>query len=163
MMKSNDISVCLINKDSGNEIARCLDSVKSFADEIIVVDTGSEDNSPDLARQYGAKLVSHRWSNDFSAARNVYLKAAQCSWILVMDSDEVLDIDAATILKWALAEQPKTAFFLNIHNYFHSDKMSCWSGPDDMTEEIMPGVSVSLSTSIRLFPKYSRIQYSYAV
>ena len=70
----------------------CLDSLKGQVDEIVVVDTGSVDATPQIAESYGARLLHHEWTGDFSAARNLGLDAATGDWILYIDADERLEV-----------------------------------------------------------------------
>ena len=85
------ISVCLIVKNEEKVLKRCLDSVKSFADEIIIVDTGSTDNTIDIAKKYTSKIYNFEWRDDFSMARNYGLKYAKCDYIMWIDADDVID------------------------------------------------------------------------
>ena len=84
------ISLCMIVKDEEANLARCLDSVRDVVDEIIIVDTGSHDNTVSIARSYRAKVFYHEWDDNFSAARNVSLDHATGEWIFILDADEVL-------------------------------------------------------------------------
>lgn len=84
------ISVCMIAKNEADNIGRCLRSVKAVADEIIVVDTGSTDETVKIAETHGAKVFSFRWINDFSAARNYALEQAEGDWIVFLDADEYI-------------------------------------------------------------------------
>ena len=84
------LSMCVIMKDSAADIGVCLESVKDGADEIVVVDTGSTDDSVAIARRYTDKVYSFRWIDDFSAAKNFCLEHATGDWILFLDSDEYL-------------------------------------------------------------------------
>ena len=63
------ISLCMIVKDEEENIKDCLDSVQGIADEIIIVDTGSTDNTKSIAKNYTDKLYDYTWKDDFSAAR----------------------------------------------------------------------------------------------
>lgn len=83
------LSVAIIARDNAGEIAKCLKSVKG-ADEIIVLDTGSKDNTPAIATANGAIVYYTRWENDFSAARNRALDYCHGDWILSLDTDETL-------------------------------------------------------------------------
>jgi len=85
------VSVCMIVKNEEKNIRRVLECAKKFADEIIVVDTGSEDRTPEIARELGAKVYFFQWCDDFSAARNESLKYATCDWILWLDADDYID------------------------------------------------------------------------
>jgi len=84
------LSVCLITKNEEQFLAGCLDSVRSLADEIILVDTGSTDRTIEIAQSYGCRVLHRAWDDDFSAARNAGLAAAQGRWILCLDADERL-------------------------------------------------------------------------
>ncbi len=86
------ISVCMIVKNEENVLARCLDSLKELADEIIVVDTGSTDKTKEIAAKYTDKIYDFAWIDDFSAARNFAFSKASCDYIYSADADEVLDV-----------------------------------------------------------------------
>lgn len=90
-MTTPDITLCMIVKNEANHLEKCLSSVQGIVSEIIIVDTGSKDNSKDIALKFGAKLIDMPWENDFSKARNLSLKHATSSWILVLDADEAVD------------------------------------------------------------------------
>ena len=85
------LSACLIVKNEVVLLQRCLESLRSFVDEIIVVDTGSTDNTTEIARSYGAQVKHFTWVDNFSAARNESLRHASGDWILYIDADEVID------------------------------------------------------------------------
>jgi hypothetical protein len=84
------ISACLIVRNEALVLARCLASLAGIVDEIVVVDTGSTDATPEIAAGFGARICRHTWRDDFSAARNVGLDAASGDWILAIDADEYL-------------------------------------------------------------------------
>lgn len=85
------ITLCMIVRNEAETLARCLRSVQGAADEIIVVDTGSTDSTPSIARSFGARIIRFPWTGDFAAARNAGLDVARGTWILVLDADEELD------------------------------------------------------------------------
>ena len=76
------ISLCMIVKDEAVSLQRCLNAVKDVVDEIIVVDTGSIDDTTEIARLHGAVVICTEWNGDFSEARNLSLAAATKPWIL---------------------------------------------------------------------------------
>lgn len=96
------LSLCMIVKNEAVALPRCLTSVQTVVDEIVVLDTGSSDRTPEVAQAFGARVYEFAWCNDFSAARNQSLKHAQGEWILVLDADEVLVADVIPILKQAV-------------------------------------------------------------
>ena len=84
------ISVCLIVKDEEQFLEKCLQSVKDVADEIIIIDTGSQDNTVNIAKRYTDKIYFHPWKDNYSEARNHYLDYAKGDWIFQIDADEEL-------------------------------------------------------------------------
>ena len=84
------LSACLIVRDEAEMLPDCLASIRGVADEIVVVDTGSTDDTPEIARQAGARVFHFDWCDDFAAARNAALDHAQGRWILQIDADERL-------------------------------------------------------------------------
>ena len=104
-------------RNSGKTLARCLNSVKGLVNEIILVDTGSVDNSLDIAHLYGAKIVKDPWQDDFARPRNIGLKLATCQWILIMDPDETISREDHIRLKQLTQQQHYNAFLLTTFNY----------------------------------------------
>ncbi len=85
------LSLCMITKNEEEFLERCINSVKSIVDEIILVDTGSTDKTKEIAKSLGAKVFDYEWEDDFSKARNKSLEHATSDWILILDADEVMD------------------------------------------------------------------------
>ena len=85
------LSLCMIVRNESRDLPRCLASVAGLVAELVVVDTGSTDETPAIAAAHGAVLVHHPWADDFAAARNVALARATGDWILHLDADEELD------------------------------------------------------------------------
>jgi len=85
------VSLCMIVRDAANTLHSCLRSIRPWVNEIIVVDTGSVDGTPELASQYDVKLFHFLWRDDFSVARNESLCYAQHQWLFWMDADDVID------------------------------------------------------------------------
>jgi len=110
-MTTPDITLCMIVKNEANHLEKCLSSVQGIVSEIIIVDTGSEDNSIDIALKFGAKIIDMPWENDFSKARNLSLKHATSPWILVLDADEAVD-------HWRKEQVPDLLGAAHIHGYW---------------------------------------------
>ena len=81
-MKLPTISFCLISKNEEKNIKECIEKVKPAVDEIIVLDTGSTDNTVKIAEELGAKIGHFDWDDDFSEARNTAIEMATKDWIL---------------------------------------------------------------------------------
>jgi len=77
-------------KDGGADLIRCLESIRPHVDEIVVVDTGSTDDSALAAENAGAKVVRFAWADDFAEARNRALAEVKTDWFLSIDADEEL-------------------------------------------------------------------------
>lgn len=84
------VSLCMIVKNEEDVIARCLNSVKDIVDEIIIIDTGSTDNTKEIAKGFTNKVFDFNWINDFSAARNFSFSKATMDYILWLDADDVV-------------------------------------------------------------------------
>lgn len=100
------LALVMIVRDEAATLARCLESARNLVDEIIVLDTGSIDATPDIARSFGAQVHHFSWGDDFAAARNAALAHASCAWNLVLDADEWLEDAARGALDEVLAGPP---------------------------------------------------------
>ena len=89
------VSLCMIVKDEEKVLARCLSSVRPLIDEMIVVDTGSGDNTVKIAESFGAKLAFFDWIDDFAAARNYAFSLASGDYILWLDADDFISPENA--------------------------------------------------------------------
>ncbi len=93
------ISVCMIVRNAADDLDASLGSVLEIADEIVVTDTGSNDDSRAIARRHGAMVEDFPWCEDFSAARNHALARAKEDWVLWLDSDEALEAASIPALR----------------------------------------------------------------
>ncbi|MCZ2344469.1 MAG: glycosyltransferase [Bacteroidales bacterium] len=99
------VSGCLIVRDNAKTIRPCLESLHPWVDELVVVDTGSQDETPAIAAELGARVFHFPWCDDFSAARNESIRYARGSWVFWMDSDDTIDPTNGKRLR-DLADQP---------------------------------------------------------
>ena len=84
------ISLCMIVKNEQSVLARCLDSIKEAVNEIIIVDTGSADNTKKIVGKYTDKIYDFEWIDDFSAARNFAFSKAEMDYQMWLDADDVV-------------------------------------------------------------------------
>jgi len=141
-----EISLCMITKNEEDFLAKCLDSVKEYVDEIIIVDTGSTDNTCKIALTYGAKIYHKAWENNFSKARNFGLNKAKRNWILYLDADETLV--NGELLKELIeqADEDLAGYLFNIYNYYG----------EQLTQ-------IERSVSLRLFRNKPEMRFSGAI
>ncbi|MGS5021411.1 tetratricopeptide repeat-containing glycosyltransferase family 2 protein [Paenibacillus sp. JJ1683] len=101
------LSLCMIVKNEALTLSRCLDSVADLMNEIIIVDTGSTDETKTIAARYTDRIYTFEWKDDFAAARNESFDKATCSYIMWLDADDVLlepDRERLRSLKQRLSE-----------------------------------------------------------
>lgn len=109
------ISACAIVKNEEQNLPRWLACAKALADEIVVVDTGSTDQTAEIARSAGAHVYSFAWRNDFAAAKNFAIQKARGSWIAFLDADEYFpneDVPTVKALIHRFDKEERTAGFL---------------------------------------------------
>jgi glycosyltransferase involved in cell wall biosynthesis len=110
------LSACLIVKNEEKHLPSCLKSICAVADELIVVDTGSTDESVAIAEQFGAKVYHYPWQGDFASARNFANKQASSEWILQMDADEELFPEDQHKVREVIHQDQCNGAYLALHN-----------------------------------------------
>lgn len=115
-MTQPSISFCAIVKNEKQHLPRCLNSVRPYVDEMIVVDTGSEDGTPEIARQQGAKVFAFPWCDDFAVARNYAIAQASGEWILTLDADEELVVNSETFREILAADPEVLVYAIDLFN-----------------------------------------------
>lgn len=113
----NSISLTMIVKNEAHHLTDCLKSVENAVDEIIIIDTGSTDDTIKIAESFNAKIFHFDWINDFAAARNFALSKSNCDWILYLDADERLDKNAAAKLKYYASISDNAGYYCTIKSY----------------------------------------------
>jgi hypothetical protein len=108
------ITACLIVRDEAVRIAECVAAIDPFVDEVLVADTGSQDETVVRAADAGATVITVPWSDDFAAARNTALAACRTDWVLSVDADELAVGDPAS-LRAVLARTSAVALSVEIH------------------------------------------------
>ncbi len=113
-MKKKTISLCMIVKNEENVLDVCLSRVKDYVDEIVIVDTGSTDNTINIAEKYTDKIYHFEWCDDYSAPRNYANQFATCEYILNLDADEL-------VLEYSFFDK----FQKSDREYFSSHILNC--------------------------------------
>jgi tetratricopeptide (TPR) repeat protein len=136
------VSACMIVKNEEEFLPGCLESIRNWVDEIIIVDTGSTDRTVEIAESYGAKVYFQEWSKNFSKHRNFSLSNATCDWILVIDADEEFNQEDVPIVRQAINQRDCRLISVNV---FNSDRAT--------------GECTSFLPSIRLFRRDAGFRY----
>lgn len=106
------LSLCMIVKNEAKRLSGCLASVQNLVDEMIIVDTGSTDETVSIAQSWGAQVHHYVWNQNFAVARNESLQYATGDWILVLDADETLTPDSVPLIRQTI-QQPN-ALVINL-------------------------------------------------
>ena len=134
------ISASLIVKDESKYIRLCLESIKDFVDEIVIVDTGSTDNTKEICKQYTDKIYDYKWNDSFADARNFALSKCTEDWIFRIDGDEEVPVDLKVNAYNAMINGEADAFLVPIKN-------------------VQPDGTAPLSTTLRVFKNDKNIKY----
>jgi glycosyltransferase involved in cell wall biosynthesis len=111
------LGLAMIVKNGAETLRNCLGSVAGLMDQIVVVDTGSTDGSPQLARELGAEVFETPWQDHFALARNAAVKAVSTDWVLVMDDDEQLDPEARDKIPSLLGDEKVGGYLVTLRNH----------------------------------------------
>jgi glycosyltransferase involved in cell wall biosynthesis len=111
----------MIVRDEEEFLEGCLHSVDGVADEIVVVDTGSADSTPAIARSHRANVHFREWTDSYSEARNAGIDLATGDWILILDADERLDEASRSVVLDAVCRDDCDAYLLTQRNYCSDD------------------------------------------
>ncbi|MGH3836287.1 MAG: glycosyltransferase family 2 protein, partial [Pseudonocardiaceae bacterium] len=98
------LSLTMIVRDEESILGRVLGQAAAFCDEMVIVDTGSQDHTLEVAREAGARVLDFAWIDDFAVARNVSLNACRGDWVLWLDADDVVTSDVQTAIRGAKRE-----------------------------------------------------------
>lgn len=141
------ISLPLVVKNEEQYIERCLKSIVDVVDEIVVIDTGSYDNTLNIVRKYTDKIYSFKWSDSFADVRNFALSKCTGDWILRLDADEELPEEFVVPLWEAIQNDEFDIGLLNIYNFLED--------PDKFHP-----AKYSVSKTARIFKNLPEIKFS---
>ena len=116
-----NLSICIITKNECENLKICLDRIKDLGCEIVVVDTGSTDDSRKIASAITPCVYEFAWCDDFSAARNYAVQKAGNDWILFLDSDEFVDMFDMPKLLEQMQTMPASIGHIHIKSLYESD------------------------------------------
>ncbi|MGC8744191.1 MAG: glycosyltransferase [Verrucomicrobiia bacterium] len=122
----DQLTVCIIAKNEEKNIEGCIKSILPVASQIVVVDTGSQDATAQIARSIGAEVYSFDWIDDFSAARNYALKKARCGWVFALDADEQITSEEHEKLISHLRNRAAVAYRLPLVNVGREIEGACY-------------------------------------
>lgn len=163
LRKSFTLSTCMIARNEAGKLADAIESAAPISDEIIVVDTGSTDDTVHIAERLGAIVKTIEWGDDFSAARNEALRLASSEWILVIDADEALspsDLQKFSSLKpggdvWG--------YSMTTRNYSADRRIIGWRSVQSPDEPCRGQPGWFPSAKVRLFRNLPEIRFEGAV
>ena len=121
MYMENDYSItlCVIVKNEEKKLPRLLSSINDMVNRIIVMDTGSVDNTINIAEQYGADMISYSWNNNFGDAKNAVIKQVCTEWVLILDADEVVTEQLKKEIKNIVSSDSRcSGYFFPRKNYY---------------------------------------------
>lgn len=117
MKRAPRISLCMIVKDEEATLERCLRSASSYVDEIVIADTGSSDRSVEIARSFGAHVVSEPWADDFAKARNRTIAESTGDFMLFLDADETLTPEAGVEIRSLAADRSVLGVYFPLRDF----------------------------------------------
>ena len=153
------ISLCMIVKNEERFLKDCLDSIKGVVNEMIVVDTGSNDSTIQIAKEAGAFVFETEWDNDFSKVRNLSLSKANFSWILVLDADELISGSDVKEMGKLITSKDVYGFRLNLRNYVERSNLTNVISCSGTYPEEKNYTAYIPQDVVRLFRNYSKIEY----
>jgi glycosyltransferase involved in cell wall biosynthesis/Flp pilus assembly protein TadD len=122
--ESARLTLCMIVRDEASRLGECLASAAEAVDEIVVVDTGSADNTIEIARDYGARIGHFDWCDDFAAARNESLRLATGDWVLWLDADDRLPAEYVNTIRRLVSGPRDRGYFFVLDDQGY-ESVSC--------------------------------------
>lgn len=153
------LSLCMIVKDEEFFLRRCLQAVCDHVDEIVIVDTGSTDQTRAIAADFTDRIFDFKWVDDFARARNYALEQASGDWILVLDADELLEKADAESLRRIIRDTDQDAFFLQQYNYSNNPLEPDWIPVEQPSDYSLDYRGYRKNPIARLFRNREDIRY----
>lgn len=152
MKKNNTLTVIIPTKNEASFLENCLRSVK-FADEVLVLDSGSSDNTIDIAQQHGARVITYQWRG-FRYAHTYGAQLASGNWLLYVDADERVSKKLASKITKLLTHPTESAYAVNRKNFIMGKSLE-YGGwyPDQVTRLIKKEALVDWIGELHEYPK----------
>ncbi len=157
------IALCMIARDEAVFLEQCLQSVAGWVDEVVIVDTGSCDDTVAIGRRFGVQVVSQAWQDDFARARNTALDLARAKWILVLDCDEVLARQDRVRLEALLVDADADAYRMTTYNYSNEANRADWVSCQGLAKEEKGYPGYFPTTKVRLWRNRRGVRFEGAV
>ena len=157
------VSLCMIARDEAGFLEKCLANVEGLVDEIVVVDTGSTDDTLAVARRFGARIHRQMWNNDFAEARNRALESARGQWILCLDCDEVIAPQDWASITSQLQGATADAYRFTTRNYSDQPNETGWTACDGEYEEERGHPGWFPTSKVRLWRNRPQFRFQGAV
>ena len=153
LLKRPTLSFLILTKNNEKTISRSVESISELADEIIIVDNGSTDNTLDILKKYKMKVIQNTWKDDFSQARNKGIEEAESDWIFCLDADETISyLDGQGLLE-LIGKMNFDGFIFQTRNYTNdSSILGFISNKGEYKEE--QGKGHIVSSKVRLFKNF---------
>ncbi|MGH9560159.1 MAG: glycosyltransferase, partial [Terracidiphilus sp.] len=157
-----DVALSMIVRNEAKMLRGCLESLRGVVQEMVIADTGSADETAQIAREFGARVLNIPWENDFAAARNRALEGITSEWILSLDADERLDAESVSAIASAIGGRP-AAYQVTIRNYVLSLEDRIWDRPaqpnDNRLAEARAYPAFVNHENVRLFRRAPEIYF----
>jgi glycosyltransferase involved in cell wall biosynthesis len=138
---TNSITLFVMARNEQRAIRRCIESASEFVDEVLMLDTGSKDDTVSIAHEIGAKVIHREWDDDFAASRNFGLSAVRTDYVLSLDADEWLVRGYDTLTNIRQSNTQRVVF-----------EVGMYMGPFDGDEKSISDMTGTFFTP-RLFPR----------
>ncbi|MCK4386455.1 MAG: glycosyltransferase, partial [candidate division Zixibacteria bacterium] len=157
------VAANIFTKDEEKNIARCIGSIIDVVDEIVVVDTGSTDNTLIEAINAGAKTGQLKWNDDFSEPRNKAIDLSSTDWILSIDADEVLPERGKEEIKEMACRPEIAGWHMDTMTYIKHSKQLNVMVNDGTYKEGREFPYYVISTKTRMFQRGGGIRWRFPV
>lgn len=116
------ISACMIVKNEEELLPGCLDSIRDWVDEIVIVDTGSTDRTVEIAESYGARIYHQPWEGNFSKHRNYSVELATSEWVFIIDADERIEPEGLPVIRDMTNRDDVSIISIDVYNVYGKER-----------------------------------------